>query len=77
MFQVYLTISIYLVIKDIDNFLKKKTDHKILDASAASLSSNPFLHEYSCLGPPTMNNYINLLARLYIKQRHYLSDTLM
>ena len=34
---------------------------------------NPFLHEYSCLAPPTMNNNINKLERLYREQINYLT----
>ena len=33
---------------------------------------NPFLHEYSCLAPPTMNNYIHKLSCWYIEQRNYI-----
>ena len=32
-----------------------------------------FLHEYSSYAPPTMNNYINKLLRVYKEQRNYLS----
>ena len=38
---------------------------------------NSFLHEYSCLAPPTMNNYVNKFSGLYIEQRNHLSSTLV
>ena len=31
-----------------------------------SISLNPFRHEYSCLAPPIMDNYINKLSHLYL-----------
>ena len=34
---------------------------------------NIFLHEYSCLAPPTMINYINKRSCWYIEQRNDLS----
>ena len=33
---------------------------------------SPFLHEYSCQAPPTMNNFINKLSHLYIEKKKLL-----
>ena len=37
----------------------------------------PFLHEYSSLAPPTMNNYMNYILHWYIEQRNYMSGPLV
>ena len=49
--------------------LKEKNNTQLLFLTKIS-AFNPFLHEYSCSPPPTMNNYINKLLCWYIEHRN-------